>query len=272
MTLLMRSWPISAAKGKIVLIHGTAEHSGRYEHVATFLNECGYSVYAGDLPGWGESPGLKGHVDSFAQYLEAVAAWVQRVREGTVGAETPLYLLGHSLGGLIAIRFLQQLEHPDQLRGVILSSPCLQLRLPLPPWLVKAAETLNRLWPRLRVPNQIAAWMVTRNENVRQQYLADPLVYNKVSIRWFCELQKAMRAARADADKVRVPLLVMQAGDDQLVDPAATADFVQRVQTADKTFHLFPGLYHEVLNEPERDQVLTVIREWLQRRETAPGK
>ncbi|WP_241236347.1 alpha/beta hydrolase [Brevibacillus marinus] len=266
--MLLRNWPIPAAKGSIVLLHGTAEHSGRYEHVATYLNQCGYAVYAGDLPGWGRSFGRKGHVDAFREYLEAVREWLDQVRAEAGAADKPLYLMGHSLGGLIAIRFLQQENGQDQVSGAILSSPCLKLRLAVPAWKRKAAEQLNRFWPKLRMSNQIAPWMVSRDETVRRQYDADPLVYRKVSVRWFCELQNAMRAAREEAEKLTVPLLIVQAGDDQLVDPAAAADFVKRASSSDKTFQLFPALYHEVLNEPEREQVLAAIGEWLHRRET----
>ncbi|UFJ41861.1 alpha/beta hydrolase [Brevibacillus humidisoli] len=271
MKLFRRNWPISEAKGSVVLVHGTAEHSGRYEHVAAYINRCGYAVYAGDLPGWGRSPGLKGHVDTFQDYLETVRDWLDTARAEADAADIPLYLMGHSLGGLIAVRLLQQLQRQDQLKvnGLILSSPCLKLRLAVPAWKARIAGGLNQLWPKLRMSNQIAPWQVTRDETVRRQYRVDPMVYNKVSVRWYCELQEAMKAAMAEADKVTVPLLVLQAGDDQLVDPEAVALFVKQAKATDKTFQLYSGLYHEVLNEPERDQVLTAIGEWLQGHENS---
>ncbi|MBO8162198.1 MAG: alpha/beta hydrolase [Brevibacillus sp.] len=260
------------AKGIVVLVHGTAEHSGRYEHVAAYLNRCGYSVYSGDLPGWGRSTGRKGHIAVFQDYLDVVEGWVSDAEGEKRSTGCSVYLMGHSLGGLIAVRFIQRYGQRHLLDGLILSSPCLKLRIVPPVWKVRLAQTLNRLWPTLRLSNEIAPWQVTRDEAVREAYQTDPFVYNKVSVRWFCELQQAMQAALAEADMVTLPLLVVQAGDDQLVDPGGAEHFVNRAAAGDKTFRLFPELYHEVLNEPEREMVLAEIADWLTRQERLLGK
>lgn len=262
MGLFRHDWPASHAKASIVLIHGTGEHHGRYQHVADYLNRHGFSVYSGDMPGWGRSPGLKGHVDCFGDYLEAVKEWVDEVVEKNPEGH-PIFILGHSVGGLIVTRFVQQYAERERLAGVILSSPCLQLKVPVPGWKATLAHMLNQVWPTLRLPNEITPQMVTRDASVREQYRTDPNNYAKVSIRWFNELQTAMRQAWAERDQLDLPLLVLQAGDDWLVDPDAVERFVQQLSLADKKLVIYPGLYHELFNEPERETVLRELVEWL---------
>jgi lysophospholipase len=262
MGLFQRDWLVSGAKATVVLIHGTGEHHGRYQHVAAYLNRHGFGVYSGDLPGWGRSPGLKGHVDRFDDYLEAVEEWVNEARARNPAGH-PVFVLGHSLGGLIVTRFVQQYGRRASLAGVILSSPCLQVKVPVPGWKAKLAQLLNRIWPTLRLPNEITPQMVTRDEIVREQYRSDPNNYAKVSVRWFNELQTAMQQAWAQRDKLDLPLLVLQAGADCLVDPDAVETFVQALPNRDKQLVLYPGLFHEVFNEPERETVLRELVEWL---------
>ncbi len=262
MELFQRHWPAGEPKATIVLVHGTAEHSGRYEHVARFLNEHGYSVRAGDLPGWGRSPGKRGHVERFEEYTDAVGHWVTQVWQRT--PDRPIYVMGHSLGGLVAIRFVQTYQHPDRLAGLILSSPCVKLKLEVPLWKASLAEFLDRLWPTLRMGNEIAPHQVTRDEEMRERYISDPLNYKKVSVRWFQQLRRAMELAWQDADRLTLPVLAMQAGADCLIDPQGVEAFVGRTPARDKTFVPFSGLYHEILNEPERDAVLQTLVTWLE--------
>lgn len=262
MELFYRDWITEEAKGTVLLIHGTAEHSGRYEHVAQYLISRGYNVVTGDLPGWGRSPGLKGHIDSFQQYLDAVSAWLL-MAHAKLPKDLPLFILGHSLGGLVATRFVQEYAHPEEISGCILTSPCLKLKMDVPPWKASLAGILNKVWPTLRMGNEIAPDHVTRDIEMRARYKSDPLNYAKVSVRWFNELQSEMRNAYLRVKQINLPLLVLQAGSDCLIDPEGIEEFVQQVPHTNKTFISFPGLYHEVLNEPERDQVLETLGDWL---------
>ncbi len=263
MELFYRDWIVEDAKGTILFIHGTAEHSGRYEHVAEYLLTRGFNFVTGDLPGWGRSPGLKGHIDTFGQYLDAVEAWL-RVARSKLPADLPVYVMGHSLGGLVAVRFVEEYQSREEIAGLILTSPCLKLKVDVPAWKAGLAKVLNRVWPTLRMGNEIAPDHVTRDPEMRVKYQTDPLNYKKVSVRWFNELLKEMATAHRFIDKLELPLLVLQAGSDCLIDPAGVESFVKQVPHEDKTFIRFPDLYHEVLNEPEREAVLKQLGDWLE--------
>ncbi|EJL42341.1 phospholipase YtpA [Brevibacillus agri] len=257
----VHKWSASEPKGAVVLVHGTGEHHGRYEHVAAFLNQQGWDVYAEDLPGWGRSPGIRGHVDSFDDYVQRVREWTVAALEDSAG-KRPVFLLGHSLGGLIATRFVQREKAAHELAGLVLTSPCLQLKLEVPAWKAQAARLLDRFWPTLAIANGITPDMVSRDEAVQAAYKNDPLNYPKVSVRWFLELHKAMQAAWEERERLTVPVLVLQAGDDSLVDADAVGRFTEGIQ-GQKTFRRFPGLRHEVLNEPEREDVLSHMDRWM---------
>ncbi|MFD2371011.1 alpha/beta hydrolase [Brevibacillus sp. GCM10020057] len=254
-------WPAPEPKGAVVLVHGTGEHYGRYEHVAAFLNERGWSVFTGDLPGWGRSPGRRGHIDSFDQYIEAVHGWMAEAR-AACGAAQPLYLLGHSLGGLIAVRYVQSAGSAG-LTGLILTSPCLALKLEVPRWKARLARLLDSAWPTLAMPNGITADMVSRDEAVQAAYRTDPLNYGKVSVRWFQELQRAMEAAWQERAAIPLPVLIQQAGDDSLIQADAVERFAASLPMAE--FHRWHGLRHEVLNEPEKEQVMQQMERWMKR-------
>ncbi|WP_029099896.1 alpha/beta hydrolase [Brevibacillus thermoruber] len=261
MDCYFHAWTVADPSATVVLVHGTGEHHGRYRHVAAFLNAHGVDVFSGDLPGWGRSPGKKGHIDSFGQYLDAVETWTERALQAA-GDERPVFLLGHSLGGLVAVRFVQRYEKRRRLAGLMLSSPCLQLKVDVPAWKARLAQWLDRAMPRLVMANGITADMVSRDPQVQAEYVSDPYNYPKVSVRWFQELHRAMRAAWEEREQLDLSVLVLQAGDDQLVDPDGVERFAAGLP-AEVTFVRFPGLRHEVLNEPEREDVLRQMVEWL---------
>lgn len=255
-------WPAVAPKAAVVLVHGTGEHHGRYAHVARYLNEQGWDVYTGDLPGCGQSPGKRGHISSFSQYIDTVHQWTNEALVQSDGR--PVFLMGHSLGGLIVTRYAQTQAAAEKLSGIILTSPCMELVLKVPEWKKSLAKVLDRIWPSLALPNGISPDMVSRDVKVQDLYKRDPLNYHKVSVRWFEELHRAMKLAWEEADKLDLPVLILQAGDDQLVDAQAVERFADRIQ-AEKEFHLFPHLRHEVLNEPEKQQVLERMVQWMQK-------
>lgn len=262
MGLFTRDWLVENPKATIVLIHGASEHSGRYEHVAAYLNQHGYSVRSGDLPGLGQSDGLRGHIDSFAEYIAAAREWVERARND-LPKDQPLFVLGHSLGGLIATRFIEEYEHRKRLAGLILSSPCLQVKVEVPKWKAGLANVLNTLYPTLRLSSEIGPGQVTRDKEIAARYKTDPLNYHKVSVRWYQELQRGIQEAWEKKTALDIPLLVMQAGEDYLVNSAGTEKFVREVQNPDKQFILYPDLYHEIFNEPEREAVFGQLVNWL---------
>jgi lysophospholipase len=259
--VVQHKWLTSQQQAVVVLVHGTGEHYGRYEHVAAFLNEHGFDVYTGDLPGWGHSAGRKGHIDSFEQYLDTVRVWVDEALNASQGIR-PVFLLGHSLGGLVATRFVQSYGRKREIKGLVLTSPCLKLKLAVPAWKEQLAQWLDRVWPTLAMPNGITPDMVSRDRVVQAAYSSDPLNYSKVSVRWFQELNRAMAQAWQERDRLDIPTLVLQAGDDRLIDADAIERFVEGMG-GDAAFHRFPDLRHEVLNEPEREQVMQWMVRWM---------
>ena len=266
-----QKWNTAAepSRGVVVLVHGTGEHHGRYQHVGDFLNRCGWDVYTGDLPGWGRAKGKKGHIDSFAQYIDAVRVWVEEALENTAGSR-PVYVMGHSLGGLIVTRFAEEYERRSELAGVILSSPCLRVKLQVPAWKTELARLLDTVWPTLSMASGITADMVSRDQEVQKQYVRDPFNYHKVSVRWFLELQRAMRDAWEKRHQLDIPMLVLQAGDDRLIEAEAVGQFATGLP-APTVFRLFAGLRHELLNEPEKEEIMQMIVDWMSERTTLPN-
>ncbi|MCI3926830.1 alpha/beta hydrolase [Paenibacillus sp. TRM 82003] len=259
-----KDWMTEAGKAVVVLIHGQGEHCGRYEYVANALGDRGYDVVSGDLPGHGRSAGLRGHIDRFDRYLEMVDGWVGEARGMAEGR--PVFLLGHSVGGLIAARYLETRREAEAvLSGAVLSSPALRLRLPIPPWKERLGRRLDGVLPRLRLPSGVHSQRVTRNEEVLLATAADPFMVYVASVRFFNELTRAQEAALAEAGRIRLPLQLLQGGADEIVDPSASLDFGARVASPDKDVRVLDGLHHEVMNEPERDEVLRDIADWLDR-------
>lgn len=252
----MWKWEADDPRGVFVLVHGSGEHHGRYEWMIDKWRSEGFHVVMGDLPGHGETTRRLGHIDSFDEYIEAVAEWVE---EGeTYGL--PVFLLGHSLGGLIVIRSMVEKRFPVQ--AVILSSPCLGLVHPPPKVMKAAARAVNSIAPKMRVrikstSNNPSA---TRNEERLKIDAEDPLMVTKVSIRWYNELDRAMKHTSEPAGFPDVPLLIMQAGDDKIVDKHIVAGWFNRLSIKDRTYKEWDSLYHEIFNEPERDGVFRYAR------------
>jgi alpha-beta hydrolase superfamily lysophospholipase len=269
--LVWQSWTPESPRGVIVIIHGLAEHSGRYQETAKFLSENGWAVYACDLRAHGLSPDPpkadRVHVNRFEDYFRDVDALTGLARERH--PELPIYLLGHSMGGLISIRY--SLEKPAGLAGVIISSPALGTHPEFkPPFLLKLmVSILSRLAPRLLVASDLDTQAISRDPAVVKAYIDDPLVSQKVSTRWYNEIMKSMRKAHEGAASLRIPMLLMQSGADRLVDPAAPGRWAKAAPDGLVDLVVWDGLYHEMLNEPEKDKVRARLLEWLDAR--VPG-
>ncbi|MET3683609.1 lysophospholipase [Alkalibacillus flavidus] len=239
-----------AGKAVVVIVHGAFEHSGRYEWQVNRWTKAGYHVIIGDLPGQGEVEGKRGHIQSFNQYIRTVESWLEEAYQFNL----PVFLLGHSMGGLIAIRTLQEIKH--SVMGVILSSPGLGMRTGPPKAVHYISTVLDYIYPSLRVKTNINPTLATRNEDFHESDAADPYFLHQVSVRWFHEFNRAIDKA---FDSIRyypdLPILFLQAGDDHLVDQHAVRHFYDKLAVVDKQFVLWPNLYHEVFNEPEREDV-----------------
>ncbi|MEK4028396.1 MULTISPECIES: alpha/beta hydrolase [Bacillaceae] len=249
-------------KGVIVMIHGAMEHHGRYGWLIEMWRRNGFHVVMGDLPGQGmTSRAKRGHISSFNEYIEEVKDWVQAAYQ----FDLPLFILGHSMGGLIAIRLLQEME--VETAGVILSSPCLGMNHTPPKVMDILSHGLNSLSPSVKFSSGLTVEMATRNEEVRQADKEDLLYVNKVSVRWYRELLQAIKTADLKTGAVPdVPLLVMQAGDDLIVDKKSVRKWFHRLDLSEMHYKEWPGLYHEIFNEPEREEVFHYAKGFVENR------
>jgi len=258
-----RAWEAAHPRAGIVLIHGLSDHSGRYDEFGATMASYGISCFAADLRGHGGSEGRHGYVARFDVFLQDADRFRREV-QGLVDPSCRLFLLGHSMGGLIALRYLEEYESPYA--GAIIASPWLATALPLPRWKTSTAPLLARLLPSLPMAAGIAPADLSHDEDVVRAYAADPLVHDTVTPRLFAEASAAMGLVFQRAERLSTPLLFLIAGNDRLVDANRASAFAGSLPQGDVTIRTFPGLYHELLNELERQTVIAEIREWISAR------
>ncbi|MFX3623701.1 MAG: lysophospholipase [Ectobacillus sp.] len=246
----MWKWEAEQAKAVMVIVHGAMEHHGRYLPLVDKWTAAGYHVIMGDLPGHGTTSRRRGHIDSFDEYIEAVKQWVKAAQ----AYKLPLFLLGHSMGGLIVIRMLQ--ETGIEIAGAILSSPCLGvIAKPAAP-LQAISKVLNIVAPKLQLASNLTVEMATRNKEIRDAMENDSLYLRKVSVRWYSELIKAVEQAHENIERFPdVPLLLMQACEDKIVDKVLVRKWFDQVSTRDKAYKEWENCYHELFNEYESEQI-----------------
>jgi alpha-beta hydrolase superfamily lysophospholipase len=246
----------------IAVVHGYGEHGGRHTWFAEAMTAQGYAVYAYDLRGHGQSSGVRGQVDRFDDYLADTAVFLDEVRRRQPGR--PVVLLGHSLGGLICARFVE--EGCEGLLGLVLSSPFFGLTAEVPPAKLLGARILSFLWPARDIGNTLLAADLSHDETVVEAYVTDPLVHHVATARWAAELMKAQDAALADAARVTLPLLLLYGDEDAVADPAFSEAFFATAGATEKTRLHYEGFYHELFNETERERVFVDVAAWLAER------
>ncbi len=259
--LFERTWlPDEPATGTVVAVHGYSEHSGRHLDLARRLAGVGYAVRLFDLRGHGFSEGPRAFVRSFGDYLRDLQQFVERIQNEAPGA--PLFLFGHSMGGLIAAQWA--LEHQSKLRGLILSAAALKVNDHMHPFLQRISGLVAAVAPRL--PSiHLDETAISRRPEAVQAYRDDPLVYHGgMPARTGAELLRSTRQIARRFPELTLPLLIMHGSEDRLTDPEGSRRLYEMSRSTDKTLRLYPGLYHELSQEPEREQVMTDLVEWLQ--------
>jgi acylglycerol lipase len=258
-----RSWPVpDGPRAAIVIAHGFGEHSGRYEAVAERLQSDGYAVFALDHQGHGRSSGPRGSI-SMPTAVADLDQLVLLARDRHPDAD--VFLLGHSMGGAIAIRYA--IAHGDRLTGLILSAPVAQVDASAPLKLI--AHVLAAVTPRLPV-SKIDARTVSRDPAVVAAYRFDPLVFALVPAVTADMLIRHSDSLAGDIGAVALPTLLMWGTEDRLCPPAGSELIARRIGSSDLTATAYDGLYHEIFNEPEREQVLAGLLDWLAARVPAP--
>ncbi len=264
--LYYRIWMPEAPRALMILVHGAGEHSGRYSHIGEECLRHQIALITPDLRGFGQSGGPRGHINRFREYLVDLEKLVTLLQAQYPGM--PLFLLGHSLGGLIVIRYGQ--KYPSKVNGVILSSPALGPRIRVPYPLKKFAEFISLITPSLSVEPikwtdtlRKLSWLRPILPDRPSEILADPLSTIQYTPRWLTEFFQNGIHALSEATKFHFPTLCLYGQQDPLVDPCLIQQFLESITTKDKGYVMFSDGRHRPLHEEQRNQAINNIFQWL---------
>jgi acylglycerol lipase len=243
----------------MVIVHGICEHSGRYSYTTSRFNTWGYSVYRFDLRGHGRSGGERGYVEDYERFIDDTDMIVNAARQENPGL--PIFLLGHSMGGFITVTY--GVKHQDRLSGLIHSGAAVMV----PPEVKALGEGFDynalALTP---IPNNLSN-LISRDPNVIKVYNDDPLVLKEFTIKLMGEIFiKGMKWLSENMGSYRYPCLILHGGGDQIVIPEASRYLYDHIASTGKQIKIYDGLYHEILNEPEKETVLADIHQWIEAR------
>lgn len=245
-------------KAIIVLVHGLAEHCGRYDYVVQKLNEFGYGVYRFDNRGHGRSGGKRGYLDDFHLFIDDADLFVDRAKSENPGL--PVFMLGHSMGGFITAGY--GCKCPGKLEGQVFSGPVIIELAIFDP--LKEMDVVNA--PETPIPNSLSA-LICRDQEVVKDYENDPLVLKETTLKLLTNVfLEGVSWLGENLKNYDYPCLILHGGDDQIVDKASAEYLYENIAVTDKTLKIYKNLYHEILNEAEKDQVLADIKNWMDER------
>lgn len=246
-----------AVQADVVLVHGLGEHSGRYEPVARVLAERGLRLCAWDLRGHGRSSGARGDAKRHEWLVDDLA----RVVEHFIGQGRPWFLLAHSFGGQLALRYLE--EKQPRCAGAVIAAPWLRLAFDPPWWKLVLARAAMRVWPAFAQKTG-NVWERLSRDTAHLASLPDlELVHHHISARLYFAMREVGEKVLADAARLRVPLLLLHGEDDPITCHRATRELWERAGSGDKTLRTYPGVRHEIHNDFGREQVLAEIADWM---------
>ncbi|MFC1846434.1 alpha/beta hydrolase [Chloroflexota bacterium] len=261
--LYYQGWlPENNPQAIVLIVHGLAEHSGRYaETAASFVKE-GYAVFCHNHRGHGLSEGRKGYIKYFATYTRDLNNFMDETSVKYPGI--PVFLLGHSIGGTIAVTSC--LINPDKIDGLILSAPALQTGDSIKGWQVVLTKILAVIAPKAGV-DRLDSSTISKDRAVVDAYRNDDLVYTgKLSARLCFEILKTMKELPQEMVNIKSHVLIIHGAEDRLVSPDGSRKIYETIGSEDKTLKIYEGLYHEIMNEPERDMVYKDITGWIAER------
>jgi alpha-beta hydrolase superfamily lysophospholipase len=262
-----RSWLPAEPSQVMVLVHGYAEHTGRYDEMAMYFAERGFAVHAYDQVGHGRTAGPRGHVDRFDRLIEELARFVELVRLEHPGL--PLTLVGHSMGGLV-VAATAAFRHPE-VEHIVLSGALLQLggeagglRQSISLWIARMVSTFA---PRVAVSTGLDLQGLSRDPEVIRRYEQDPFVKDRMSVRFAAGMSSMISAVRGAADRIERPILILHGGEDSLSPPAGSRHLYAGLRgeiVTRSALQIYPELRHEIFQEPEREQVWQDVQQWLE--------
>lgn len=259
-SLFYQSWmPANDCTAILLIVHGLAEHSGRYEHIAAFFVDRGYALFAVDHVGHGKSDGDRCHIEHFSEYTDGIALLLECVRDKCPGI--PVVLVGHSMGGLIATRIL--IDHQGDFAASVVSGAAIQPVSRLSSLQRLMLRFFSRVLPRLRVLS-LEASKVSRDPAVVDRYRQDPLVFNgKVTARLAEQLISTMSWLEGRLGAIELPMLILHGSDDEITPLEGSKMLHREIKSRIKTLTIYEGLYHEIYNEPEQEEVMSDVANWL---------
>jgi alpha-beta hydrolase superfamily lysophospholipase len=260
--LYEQSWAADQPRAHLIIVHGLGEHSGRYQNYVDYFAPRGYTLHGADLRGHGRSGGKRGHIDRFAQYISDLDRRVARLRSADAAA--PVFILGHSLGSLIALKY--GLDHPAGLSGIVVTGTALRDALALPAWKRRLAGVLSSVAPSLKTDSGILAKCLSQDPAVITAHRADPLMHRWGTPRLATEVEAVRAELYRRVGEWQAPLLMLHGGADLICLPAGAQAFAQSVCPALVAYHEYDGLFHEIHNEEERARVFGEIEAWLDAR------
>lgn len=252
--------PKGDVKAVLLVIHGLGEHSGRYMNVVNHFVPLGYAVYSFDHIGHGKSDGEREVIERFSDFTEPLAIFLKLVKD--LQKDKLIFLLGHSLGGTIVSYFL--LDHQTEFKGAVISAPLVEAGESVSAFTIAVSKFLSKVAPRMGVM-ALDATAISSDPLVVQAYINDPLVFHgKTPARIGAEMLSAMERINSEVSKISLPFIVVQGADDKLVHPNGAQMLFDKASSKDKSLEIYPGMFHEVFNEPNRLRVLKDVEIWLE--------
>jgi len=263
LSIYYQGWlPDGDVKAVLFVVHGLGEHSGRYMNVVNHVVPLGYAVYALDHIGHGKSEGAREFVERFEDFTETLTIYYKMVIDWQPGK--PVFLLGHSMGGLISTYSL--LDHQSDFKGAVISAPAIKVGESVSQLTITMGRILSKLVPKMGLL-ALDVDDISRDPDVVTAYADDPLVFHgKTPARLAAEMLNAMLRVTAEVGTITLPFIVVQGSKDKLVDPGGAQMLYDGASSEEKTLKIYEGLYHEVFNEPERERVLGDVTGWLESR------
>ena len=257
--LVLYSSSVKNPRAVIFLVHGMGEHAKRYAHVIEYFKNVNIATVAIDLRGHGNSEGQRGHMPSFDHMMHDLTLSLAHVTNDYKGI--PVILYGHSMGGNLILNYL--LRNSDGVIGAIATGPYLRLGFDPPKWKVLLAKLSANIHPALSQPTGLERVALARSRQIIDEYENDPLVHDRMTASFFINIHQAGINAIARSKELEIPILLMHGSEDRLTSPEGSKDFHANAGS-NVTFHLLEGLYHEVHNEPEKNQVFKIQFEWIE--------
>ncbi len=252
-------WSVKNPKAVIALVHGQGEHIGRYGHVAKWYNEHHIALMGFDQQGYGRSEGKRGHAENLDVLLDDIGQFLEKVQERYV--KTPVFLYGHSLGGGLVLEYV--IQRDPVIAGLIVTSPLIRLAFEAPALKIMAGKILRRFMPTMTLPTGLAAQFISHDREVVAAYQSDPLVHDKLSAAEGIAIIEMGNKLNKFSGVFSIPVLLMHGGGDKITSAPAAKAFFGRV-AGEVTYKEWEGLWHEMHNEKEKEELFTYTFEWIE--------